>query len=347
MGLEPSKFEKLIRRKRPEGARYYFLTGFNRQHKEVRIPTRGAFRAIDPFQYPTANPGPYFVRYCRDSAGHELISGRKGVFYTTVALEDTAQEQSGHSSTEYAAFEDAVLRSAPPTASHYHLRRLGGRGERVPDEGALKLRDPFQFPEYAKVGSWEVNYCRDQGKPLPNGLQGLPVWVEVKEPVGIRDEDAEVSAEEEMELVSLLSILERQEELTALMMNSKALLDDYGQRIEAIARQQPAQPDYTPVLTTLISTIRDLWLHAQKPSPASPAPPATKNNAAGTPTQPLRPAPPTPDVKEFTAAELELARLRQQLASIEAQIGALERRTNTADQRGSAPLGSTAQTAGR
>lgn len=338
--LGTSNFEKLVRQKRPQGARYYVLTGYNRQHQEVRIPTRGAFRVVDPFQHPSANPGTYFVRYCRDSAGHEPISGKRGFFFTTLAAEDTAQEQSGHSSTEFAAFEDAVLRSAPPTATHYYLKRLGGRAERVPEESTLQLRDPFQFPQDAKVGMWELNYCQGQGKPLSDVFQ-VSTWVEVKEPVGHRDEGAGTLADEEQEAASLWAILENQEELKGLLAESRTLIEEYTQRIDALTRQEPAQPDYTPVLTTLISAIRDLWIHSQPP------PAATKSPQAAEAAQRPPAAPSAMGAREAPAALVTLVTLHERLAAVETQLAEIARQKHTTPRSEADPLGGAAAAAAR
>lgn len=348
MRILPSSFEKLIERHRPADARYYYLIGYNRQRQEVRIPTRGAFRALEPFQHPTANPGRYYVHYCRDSAAKEPVFGSKRSLLAQLFLGDTAQERTGHSSSEYAAFQDTVVRFAPHGATHYHLVPLDGRDEPVPQDHPLQLHSPFQFPSNARCGTWEVKYCLHQFQPIDRTPKRRPVWVELKEPVGVLDDEMPSPLAYEQELENLLSILDKQEDLNRLLEDTKNVADEYRQRLESIARQQKqASPDYTPVLMTLISTIRDLWFAAQKPSPASPAPAATKNSAAGPSAQNLRPAPAAPDIKEFTGAELELALLRQQLASIEAQIAEREQRKQTADQRGSAPLGGTAKPASR
>jgi hypothetical protein len=347
MRIGPSSFEKLIERYRPADARYYYLIGYNRQRQEVRIPTRGAFRAIDPFQHPTANPGRYYVHYCRDSAAQEPVVRSKAPL-AQLFLGDTAQERTGHSSSEYAAFQDTVVRSVPHGATHYYLVPLDGRDEPVPQDHPLQLHSPFQFPPNARCGTWEVKYCQNQFQPIDGTPPRRPVWVELKEPVGVLDDAVQSPPSYEQELENLLSILDRQEDLYRLLQDTKQAADEYGQRLEAIARQQKqASPDYTPVLMTLISTIRDLWLAAQTPSPASPASPATKSSAAGPSAQNLRPAPASPDVKELTAVELELALLRQQRASVEALIAELEKRKNSAEQRGSAPLGGAAKPASR
>lgn len=347
MRIGPSNFEKLIERHRPADARYYYLIGYNRQRQEVRIPTRGAFRALDPFQHPTANPGRYYVHYCRDSAAQEPVVGSKAPL-AQLFLGDTAQERTGHSSSEYAAFQDTVVRFAPHGATHYYLVPLDGRDAPVPQSHPLQLHSPFQFPSNARCGTWEVKYCQHQFQPIDGTPPRRPVWVELKEPVGVLDDAARRPSSYEQELENLLAILDKQEDLYRLAQDTKNAADEYGQRLEAIARQQKqASPDYTPVLMTLISTIRDLWLAAQTPRPASPAPPAPKSSAAKPSPENLGPAPANPNVKEFTAAEMELALLRQQRASIEAQIAELERRKNTTDQRGSAPLGGTGQAASR
>lgn len=266
MPIKPSAFKKQVLAHRPQEALYYFLVGAPRHGLNTRAPMRGAFR-LDPFEHPAANTGLYRVRYCRDRAGQDEVATKEYMPLARLLSHETAQEEA---TRVFAAFKSTVQQKAPPEAVAYSLVSCDGAAQRLPDaERPLTLRDPFQFPQEVLVGQWEIHYHATAAHDGASLESKERVLVEIVEPVGFGDLEtlfwsmagrsawyAKQRALEKTQLELLTSVLT---EMTTLR----------GALAEIRKPLAPSPVDYSPVLSQLITTFRELW-QASSAKPAAP-----------------------------------------------------------------------------
>lgn len=266
MQSKTSAFKRQVLEHRPQEARYYFLVGATRHGLSMRAPARGTFR-LEPFEHPAANPGLYRVRYCSERTGQHEVATKAYMPLARLLSQDTAQEETAR---VFSAFKTTVQQKAPPEAAAYSLMSCDGVAQRLPDAGRpLLLRDPFQFPQQVLVGQWEVHYHRT-ATPDEASLESKErVLVEIVEPMGYGDLEtlfwsmdaqaawlAKKRASEQAQFALLTSALA---EMNAL----------HGSLAEIRKQLAPSPVDYSPILTQIITTFRELW-QASSAQPASP-----------------------------------------------------------------------------
>lgn len=267
MPSKPSAFKKQVLAHRPPEALYYFLVGTPRHGRSTRAPVRGTFR-LEPFEHPAANPGLYRVRYCRDRSGQDQVATKEYMPLARLLSQDTAQEEA---TRVFAAFKNTVQQKAPPEAAAYSLVSCDGVAQRLPDAGRpLTLRDPFQFPQQVLAGPWEVRYHSASAPDAPSLETKERVRIEIVEPVGYGDMEtlfwsmdgrfawyAKQRAAEEAQLELLTSAI-------AEMKSLRVALTEVRKQLA------PSPVDYSPILTQIVTTFRELWQASSAP-PASPA----------------------------------------------------------------------------
>ena len=297
MTTTQSQFVRKVLRHCPPGALYYFLEGGTRHGLSTRAPVRGAFR-VEPFEHPTANPGLYRLRYCRDRAGQDEVATREYLPVARVLAQDTAQWEAAR---VFAAFRSTVQKKAPPEADAYSLVSCDGAEQHVPDAGRrLTLREPFQFPQEVMVGLWEVRYHRTSAPDAEDLDCKECVRVEIVEPLGFGDPETLYLSMEGRSAWLARQHAAEQAQLDLLTSAVQEMQSLRGVIADLCKHAMPSPVDYSPVLTQIIAIFRELW-QAASSTQATAAPQAGVSSASAT-------APATADA---SAASLPPSRKRR------------------------------------
>lgn len=285
-------FEETIYRHRPTDAGYYFLVRYGRNNQVIRAPETGTWRAREPFDEPIAPGGAWFVQYCKDSHGRERVHpvGKPGPL--RVVLRWPGEASSGASTGAGASASAAGdpsrddgsddAESDPPAlkpAADGELVKLLTSGLEEDDaEGSVKA---------ARIGAKRMGIAMQQKANIYEMGKHQAFANEVVDCLKtnefmrqqLRDQaliNSQIQRESSAMLERTLALVE-QVQLSAGRQNERE------REASLRAASPPAPPDYTPVLTGIVKSIRDIGVAALQRD-SRPQPPVLTAGSAATAT---------------------------------------------------------------
>lgn len=273
-------FEETIYRHRPTDAGYYFLVRYGRNHEIIRLPAEGAWRAREPMEEPIAPGGAWFVQYSKDAHGRERVHpvGKVGPLRVVLRWpENNGATADPDATTEEAG--DGTEGSAPASQAvgDSMLAKLLASGVEEDDaEGSVKT---------TRINARKMGIALRQKERIHNVGKHQALSREVVDCLKtneiLRQQLAEQAALNTKVHREGVAALERNMALFERMQVSAGRQQEREFEASMRAACPPAPPDYTPVLNTVVSTIRDIGVAALQrdstaPPPALPSGPAVK-----------------------------------------------------------------------
>ena len=262
MAEESDPFEREIVQNCPANASYYYLVRYNQKKEQIRFPSTQALRIRTPFEYPMdCKPGTWLVIYASDALGNSKVQHIGNRAHVQVELQ----------------IPDAVCEGAPTDGKSNQelvdlLVRQAGESDDA-DEGLKATRIDAKKREIA------LGVASKEQKVLLRGAMN-------KETI----EAYMLNRFHRTELHAQVDAMFKVQNLSAAMMERTFVLVEKVQEavgrvaeIEKAAAQKiaspPPPPDYTPVLSSVVTAIRDIGVSAMQredkklPKPDESAPP--------------------------------------------------------------------------
>lgn len=279
-------FEETIYRHRPNDAGYYFLVRYGRNNQVIRAPETGTWRAREPFDEPIAPGGAWFVQYCKDSHGRERVHpvGKLGPLRVMLRWPSEFDASAGGDAMGDAtkdASADLASGSAAASsgASDGDLVKLLTNGLEEDDaEGSVKgariAARKMELAMQQKSNIYELGKQQAFANEVVSCLKTNEFMRQQ-----LRDQaliNTQIQRESSAMLERSLALFE-QVQLSAGRQNERE------REASLRAASPPAPPDYTPVLTGVVKTIRDIGVAALQRD-SRPLPPALDAGSAATAT---------------------------------------------------------------
>jgi hypothetical protein len=242
------EFEDFIYRHKPSDAGYYFLVRYNKNNETVRAPETGTWRAREPFESPIAPSGAWFVFYSKDSAGRDRVPhvGRAGPLRAMLRWPGGETEQAEDAPSEKKDAIDPDL-----------LKALASGIEEDDEEGSLKATRID-----AKKREIALRMTAKEQKLTRSAAQNKELFDSYNLNRALRLELIDQS-ERMSKLHKEAGLgLERQYVLFERMQESAMRQSEREKEAAEKAASPPPPPDYTPVLQSVLSTIRDIGVSA-------------------------------------------------------------------------------------
>jgi len=275
-------FEETIYRHRPNDAGYYFLVRYGRNNQVIRAPETGTWRAREPFDEPIAPGGAWFVQYCKDSHGRERVHpvGKLGPLRVMLRWPSESDASAGGNAMDDAGTDPASAdASATKASSDGDLVKLLTAGLEEDDaEGSVKgMRIAARKMEMAMQQKERIYELGKQQAFANEVVSCLKTNEFMRQQ--LRDQaliNTQIQRESSAMLERSLALFE-QVQLSAGRQNERE------REASLRAASPPAPPDYTPVLTGVVKTIRDIGVAALQRD-SRPLPPALDAGSAATAT---------------------------------------------------------------
>ena len=264
--MEPDEFEVEVVRNCPSDATYYYLLRYNNKNEAIRFPCKHALRVRTPFEHPIdCKPGTWLLVYSSDHLGTHKVQhiGNRPHVEVQLRLPPSVHEGTTEDSKTTQELVDLLTQQSAQRAAN----------DDDTDEGLKATRIDAKKREIA------LGVASKEQKVLLRGAMN-------KETI----EAYMLNRFHRTELHAQVDAMFKVQNLSAAMMERTFVLVEKVQEavgrvaeIEKAAAQKiaspPPPPDYTPVLSSVVTAIRDIGVSAMQredkklPKPDESAPP--------------------------------------------------------------------------
>jgi hypothetical protein len=264
--MEPDEFEVEVVRNCPSDATYYYLLRYNNKNEAIRFPCKHALRVRTPFEHPIdCKPGTWLLVYSSDHLGTHKVQhiGNRPHVEVQLRLPPSVHEGTTEDSKTTQELVDLLTQQSAQRAAN----------DDDADEGLKATRIDAKKREIA------LGVASKEQKVLLRGAMN-------KETI----EAYMLNRFHRTELHAQVDAMFKVQNLSAAMMERTFVLVEKVQEavgrvaeIEKAAAQKiaspPPPPDYTPVLSSVVTAIRDIGVSAMQredkklPKPDESAPP--------------------------------------------------------------------------